>query len=122
MNQNLKGVRVQRVPTSKPAASGHNQRSIPAPVTKKSKNVSHLVPARGKCQKTKSKASFRSPGVRKHCHYEYLTLLDVMMMNTPARPASRILPTEKLVPNSYHQSFHVARWRKWLNETPQVQI
>jgi hypothetical protein len=120
MNQKLKGT--QRVQISKPAASGSNQRSIPAPIPNKSKNVPLLVATRGKSQTMKSKASLKSPSVRKHCRYGYLTLLDVSLMNRAAPPVSRILPTEELLPNSYHQSFHIVRWRKWLTETPKVQI
>jgi hypothetical protein len=120
MNQKLKGT--QRVQISKPAALGSNLSSIPAPVPSKSKNVPLLVATRGKSQTVKSKASLKSASVRKHCRYGYLTLVDISMMNRAASPVSRILPTEELLPNSYHRSFHIARWRKWLRETPQVQI
>jgi hypothetical protein len=119
MNQKLKST--HRVRISKPAASGSNQRSIPTSVNK-SKNVPLLVANRGKNQTMKSKASLKSQSVRKHSRNGFLTLLDVSMMNQAGPPASRILPTEELVPNSYHQSFHIARWRKWLTETPKVQF
>jgi hypothetical protein len=120
MSQKLKGT--QRVQISKPAALGSNRRSIPAPVPSTSKNFPLLAATRGKTQKIKSKASLKSGSVRKHCSNGYLTLLDVRMMNRAAPPVSRILPTEELLLNSYHQSFHIARWRNWLRETPQVQI
>lgn len=121
MNQKLKSV--QRVQVSKPAACGSNRTSIPVPIPSKSRNVPlPVAAARSKCQTIQSEASFRSSGVRERCHYTYLTLLDVSKMNRAASPLSRILPTEEFVPNSYHQGFHIARWRKWLNETPQVQI
>jgi hypothetical protein len=120
MNRKLKGT--QSVQISKPDASRSNRRSIPAPIPNKSKNVSLLVATRGKNQMMKSKASLKSASFRKHCRSGYLTMLDVMKMNRAAPPVSRILPTEELLPNSYHQSFHVARWRKWLTETPKVQI
>jgi hypothetical protein len=120
MNQKLK--RVQGVQVSKPAASGNNRSSIPIPVPNKSRNVPLLVATRSKCQTMKSKAYFRSSGVRERGQYHFLTLLDVSKMNGAAPPVSTILPTEEFVPNSYHQSFHIARWRHWLSETPQVQI
>lgn len=119
MNRKLKGT--QRVQISKPAASGSNQRSVSAPIPNKSKNIPLLVATRGKSQTMKSKASLKSASVRKR-RYGYLTLLDISMMNRAAPPVSGILPTEELLPNSYHQSFHIARWRKWLRETPTVQI
>lgn len=117
MNQKLKGT--PRVQISKPAASGSIKRSIPAPIPSKSKNVPLLVTTRGKSQTIKAKATLKSASVRKHCRYGYLTLLDITMMNRAAPSVSRILPTEELLPNFYHQSFHIARWRKWLRETPQ---
>jgi hypothetical protein len=113
MNQKLKGT--QRVQISKPAASGIKQSNIPSQIPNKTKNVRPVVATRGK-------TSLKSAGVRKHCCYGYRTLLDISMMNRAGPPASGILPTEELVPNSYHQNFHIARWRKWLRETPQVQI
>jgi hypothetical protein len=115
-NRNLKGTK--RIKVSGVTASRNNQ----SPIPNRCINVSPIVKTGRKCQIIKSKASLKNSSIRKHSHNDYVTLLDIGMMREGAPPASRILPTEELIPNSYHQNFHLARWRTWLRETPQVLI
>jgi hypothetical protein len=118
-NKNLKGK--QRIRVSRSKTSGSNQKSIPSPVPNEVIEVSQAVGTEKKHQTINSTALEHARIIKRACS-SYVTLLDIGRMNEVALPASRIAPTEKLVPNPYHQRFHVARWRKWLRQTPQVLI
>jgi hypothetical protein len=118
-NKKLKGT--QKIQASRPITSKSNQKSIPRPVSNKNIEVSPVI-GTGRKDHTIKSAALECASIRKRSHCGYVTLLDIGMMNKVALPASRILPTEELIPNSYHQSFHVARWRTWLRQTPQVLI
>jgi hypothetical protein len=123
-NQKLKYTQRSKVPmptSSTPTTSETNGKSILNPISNKHTQVSPMAIAGRKQKMMKSKASFKNASLRKHPCSGYATLLDIMM-KTAVTPASTILPTEELVPNSYHQSFHVSRWTAWLRETPLVFI
>jgi hypothetical protein len=111
----------QRTQVSRPTPSVSKQKSTPSPMPSKRIKFSPVIRTRRVHQPINS-TTLEHASIKKHSHRGYLTLLDINMMNKVPLPASRILPTEELVPNSYHQTFHVARWRTWLKETPQVLI
>lgn len=50
----------------------------------------------------------------------YLTLLDVSALSGLATPSSSVLPDTEFVPNSFHQKFHVSRWKSFVKMTPKV--
>ncbi|XP_021937427.1 uncharacterized protein LOC110838496 isoform X2 [Zootermopsis nevadensis] len=109
---------IHKIEVSGEITSGSNQKSFPSPVTNESIEVSPAVGS-GKEHQTRKSAALECASIRKRSLCGYATLLDIAMMNNEGFPASRVLPTEELVPNSYHQSFHIARWKAWLRETPQ---
>lgn len=122
VKQNQKQKCTQRINVSALKTSGTNERGIPNPVRNKRTNDSPMTAAGRKHKMIKPEASLKNAGSSKNPWISYDTLLDINMMNTAAPPASTVSPTEEFVPNSYHQNFHVARWKAWLRETPQVFI
>jgi len=50
----------------------------------------------------------------------YLTLLDVSAISGLPTPSSSVLPVSEFVPNSFHQKFHVSRWKSFVEMTPKV--
>jgi len=122
VRQKQKQKSTQRINVSELKTSGTNERGIPNSVRNKRTNDSPMIEAGRKHKMIKPEASLKNAGNSKNPWSGYDTLLDINMMNTAAPPASRVSPTEEFVPNSYHQNFHVARWKAWLRETPQVFI
>ena len=122
VKQNQKQKHTQRINVSAPKTSGTNERGVPNPIRNKRTNDSPMIGAGRKHKMIKPEASLKSASISKCPWSGYDTLLDIMMMNTAAPSASTVSPTEEFVPNSYHQNFHVARWKEWLRETPQVFI
>lgn len=122
VKQNQKQKHTQRINVSAVKTSGTNGRGIPNPIRNKRTNDSPMIGAGRKHKMIKPEASLKNAAISKCPWSGYDTLLDIIMMNTAASPASTVSPTEEFVPNSYHQNFHVARWTAWLRETPQVFI
>jgi hypothetical protein len=50
----------------------------------------------------------------------YLTLLDVSALSGLPTTSSSALPVTEFVPNSFHQTFHVSRWKSFVKMTPKV--
>lgn len=50
----------------------------------------------------------------------YLTLLDVSALSGLPTSTSCILPVSEFAPNSFHQKFHVSRWKSFVEITPKV--
>ena len=50
----------------------------------------------------------------------YLTLLDVSALSGLPTPSSSVLPNAEFFPNSFHQKFHVSRWKSFVKMTPKV--
>jgi hypothetical protein len=122
VKQNQKQKHTQRINVSALKTSGTKERGIPNPIRNKRTNDSPTIVAGRKHNMIKPEASLKNADISKCPWSGYDTLLDINMMNTAAPPASTVSPTEEFVPNAYHQDFHVARWRAWLGETPQVFI
>ncbi|XP_069691581.1 uncharacterized protein [Periplaneta americana] len=59
-------------------------------------------------------SNIKSPGIR------YNTLLDIKKMNKNSRfQISRVQPQKELALNPFHQEFHKAQWKNWMETVPE---
>jgi hypothetical protein len=82
------------------------------------KSVTSLSSFLGTSDGTCTETSVTDVGKRKPCGY--LTLLDISVLDGFSVPESSILPDREVVPNSFHQQYHVSRWRSFVKRTPKV--
>ena len=72
----------------------------------------------GSSYRSATETSVTTVGKMKPCGY--LTLLDVSALSGLPTPSSSVLPVTEIVPNSFHQKFHVSRWKSFVKMTPKV--